>query len=356
MLIKGILCERQMRKPFIKRHIQELRGYRPLDLPSKIKLDANESPYPPPDEIIEGITSVKSLNRYPDPEGKELKNILSEIWSVKPDSILLGNGSDELIYYIVTSTGGPVLVPYPTFSMYKLISKILGEKTIEVKLDDDFDLPIKSIEKIIERYKPGLIFLSSPNNPTGNSFSPDKILWLIKNSGAVVVVDEAYQPYSRNREGFVPYLKKYRNLFILRTMSKIGFAGLRLGFLLGNPSLIDEINKVRLPYNVNLLTQWIGLQALRHTEHIESVVAETIKERERLFQELSTIRGIIPYPSDANFILFKTVKHRMVFKRLLEEGILVKDINNVIPGCLRVTVGLSEENTIFINALRKILS
>ncbi len=341
---------------YIKRHIREMKGYRPVNIPSRIKLDANESSYPPPVEIIKAVNEIRLLNRYPDPEAKELRNRLSEIWSVRPDSIIPGNGSDELIYYIITSVGGPVLVPYPTFSMYTIISRILGEKTVEINLDNDFDLPMKDIERAIKRYKPRLIFLSSPNNPTGNTFSYDRILWLIRNSGAIVVVDEAYQPYSKDREGFIPYLRRYRNLFILRTMSKIGFAGIRLGFLIGNPSLVKEINKVRLPYNVNLITQGLGLEILRHMDYIERIVIETVRERERLFRELSEIDGVKPYPSEANFILFRTEKGRMVFRRLIDEGILIKDLSDVIPHCLRVTVGLPEENVLFINAMRRILS
>lgn len=333
-----------------KPNIRSLKPYEAKEIPCKVKLDANESPYTI--DIAPNKKILQRLNRYPDPEAKELKKAISKNLKIKPDNILMGNGSDELIYYLITTFGGPVLYPVPTFSMYGIISQALGEKNIGIPLNKDFDLDMGKMLAAIKKYKPKLIFLSSPNNPTGNCFSAGSILKIIEASKGIVIVDEAYQPFSSER-GFLPLLKDYKNLAILRTLSKIGFASLRVGFLITDESLTSEVNKVRLPFNLNAVSQAMALEAFKNKNIIESKIKNITSERERLFEELSRINNVSPYPSEANFILFKIKNANAVYQRLIKEGVLVRNMGSAIKNALRVTIGTPEENELFLKALRE---
>lgn len=317
-----------------------------------MKLDANESPYGFRDDIAAALKGVKT-NRYPDPEAKELRKIASKRFGVKPNNLLQGNGSDELIYYLITTFGGPVLFPVPTFSMYGIISRALGERVIAVPLDGEFDLDLEKTLKAMNREKPKLLFLSSPNNPTGNCFSAEKILKIIEASKGLVVVDEAYQPFSSER-GFLPLLKDYDNLVIVRTLSKVGLAALRLGFLVASPAIINEVNKVRLPFNVNSFSQALAVAVLKDSRGFRSSIRAIIEERELLLSEMEKISGVRPFPSEANFILFRVKDPERVYESLLRQGVLVRNLNDGVKGCLRVTVGTPAENRTFLEKLRKI--
>jgi histidinol-phosphate aminotransferase len=271
-------------------------------------------------------------------------------------NILQGNGSDELIYYLITAFGGPVLYPVPTFSMYGIISQALGEKGIGIPLEADFDLDDDRMAAAIRREKPKLVFLSSPNNPTGNCFSSEKMLQIIEStsSKSLVVVDEAYQPFA-SEKGFLPLLGDYGNLVLLRTLSKIGLAGLRVGFLIASEEIIGQVNKVRLPFNLNALSQAMAAEIMKHKalrgQHIRAIV----RERERVFAELSNIEGVAPYPSEANFVLFRVEDADNVYQGLLGKGVLVRHMKGVVDGCLRVTIGTPEENRIFLKALKEVV-
>ena len=348
----------------VKPNIRSLRAYEASEIPCRVKLDANESPYLPysVQRIVYSVQKkFQTLNRYPDPEAKSLRKLIAKEFKVKPENILQGNGSDELIYYLITTFGGPVLYPVPTFSMYGIISQALGEKRVEIPLDKEFDIDIEKTIKAIKTLKPKIIFLSSPNNPTGNCFSPVRILKVIEftssritHYASLVVVDEAYQPFS-NEKSFLPLLKKYKNLVILKTLSKIGLAGLRTGFMIADSEIIKEVNKVRLPFNLNSLSQGIAIEALKNKKLIQSHINLIISERKRLFNEMNKMKDIEPYPSDANFILFKTKNSNRIYKGLLQKGILVRNMKGIIDGCLRVTVGTIEENKVFLGALKKCL-
>jgi histidinol-phosphate aminotransferase len=359
-------------KKFVRPNIRSLKAYEAKEIPCKIKLDANESPYSAfrVQSTTHGRSAFNigkifhSLNRYPDPEAKALKKIISKYFGVRSENILQGNGSDELIYYLITTFGGPVLYPVPTFSMYGIIAQAVGEKTIEIPLDEEFDLDLEKIIKAIKRYGPKLIFLSSPNNPTGNCYSSEKMLRIIDltssliarySSLSLVVVDEAYQPFS-SETGFLPFLKDYKNLVIMRTLSKIGLAGLRAGFLIADEEIIKEVNKVRLPFNVNSLSQTIAGEALKDRKTLQSRIKSIISEREKLFNKLSEIEGIKPYPSEANFILFRIKNPDRIYQALLKKGVLIRNMKGAVDGCLRVTVGTPEENRVFLSALKKVIS
>jgi histidinol-phosphate aminotransferase len=338
-------------RKLVKSNIRNLAAYSAKEIPCRVKLDANESPYgfDITDEILKSIKT----NRYPDPEAKTLKKIIAKNLRLNPENILFGNGSDELIYYLITVFGGPVLYPVPTFSMYGIISQALGEKRIEVPLDDEFDLDTDRILSLIKKEKPGIIFLSSPNNPTGNCFSADRILKIVE-STSLVVIDEAYQPFS-SEKGFLPMLNDYKNLVIIRTMSKIGFAGLRVGFMIASKEIINEINKVRLPFNLNSLSQTVAAALLKNPNTVKLHIGLITSERERLLNELWKTQGIKSYPSEANFILFKVKNSDKIYYRLLKKGVLVRNMKGVVNGCLRVTVGTKKENNIFIKALKEVM-
>jgi len=343
-------------KSLVSPNIRNLKAYSAKEIPCKVKLDANESPYSA-FSVQRSAFSVEkifqTLNRYPDSEAKTLKKIISKNLRLTPENILFGNGSDELIYYLITVFGGPVLYPVPTFSMYGIISQALGEKRIEVPLDDEFDLDTDRILPLIKKEKPGIIFLSSPNNPTGNCFSADRILKIVE-STSLVVIDEAYQPFS-SEKGFLPMLNDYKNLVILRTLSKIGFAGLRVGFMIADKEIINEVNKVRLPFNINSLSQAAAAALLQNTHTIKLHMGLITSERERLLNELWKLRGIKPYPSEANFILFKVKNSDKIYCRLLKKGVLVRNMRGTVNECLRVTVGTKKENNIFIKALKEVM-
>jgi histidinol-phosphate aminotransferase len=335
-------------KKLVKPNILSIHAYHAEEIPCRIKLDANESPY--------GRRVLKTVktNKYPDPEAKALRELVAKELGVKSDCILHGNGSDEIIYNMIMTFGGPVMYPVPTFSMYGIISQALGEKTIEIPLNADFDINDKSMLKAIKKDRPKLVFLSSPNNPTGNSFSSEKILKIIRQSKGLVVVDEAYQQFS-DRKSFLPLLKKHRNLVVLRTLSKIGLAGLRVGFMVADSKITDEVNKVRLPFNLNSLSQKVAIDSLKNKKQMRTSIRSIINERKRLFREMAKLDSIEPYPSNANFILFKTENAEKIFKGLLKRGILIRNMTGAVEDCLRVTVGTPGGNSAFLKTLKQLL-
>jgi histidinol-phosphate aminotransferase len=345
-----------MKKPdfseLVRKNIRTLQPYQAKNIRCAVKLDANESPYTfsPAKGVLERMAS-ETLNRYPDPDAKGLKKAIARQIGADTDAILLGNGSDELIYYLIITLGGPVLYPVPTFSMYGIIAQALGEKHIGVPLDRDYDLNVDKVAASIKKYRPKLIFISSPNNPTGNCFSSDRILKIVDMTKGIVVIDEAYQPFS-SRKGFFPMLKDYNHLVILRTLSKIGLASLRVGYLVADSELIREVDKVRLPFNLNALSQAVAEASLRGNA-LRGPVRAIISERARLYNALLNIPGVRPYPSEANFIFLKVQDADAVYQELLRRGVLVRNMNTAVRGALRVTIGTPEENDLFIDALKK---
>ncbi|MBI4746262.1 MAG: histidinol-phosphate transaminase [Deltaproteobacteria bacterium] len=345
----------------IKTEIRDLLPYKIDETCCPIKLDANENPYPLPDELREKVNKALSevlLNRYPDPDARELKGLISHWLSVPEEFLMLGNGSDELIQAILiaTSWGSPtVVVPSPTFSMYKITGLAVGHRVLEIPLDKSFDIDPAAVIDACGRERAKVVFLSTPNNPTGNRFSDDKVLEVVKGSHALVVVDEAYGDFSGKT--LVPYLKENMNLIILKTLSKIGMAGLRLGIMAANPDLINELDKVRLPYNINSLSQAVAAVLLNNMDAINGQIDAIIPERERVYRALRDLDGVTPYPSEANFILFKVRDADDLHKRLVEKGILIRNLNRPgrLENCMRVTVGTPEENGALLGAMAKLL-
>ena len=347
----------------IKNEILQQEAYFIEDSPCRIKLDANENPYSLSENLQEEmVKSLKAiaLNRYPDPGSRELRRRLAVNLEVDEEMLLLGNGSDELIHLLLlafrSNPAGGIVIPVPTFAMYKIGAINAGHKIIEVPLDRDFDLDINEMITAMSRFDPDLVFLSYPNNPTGNLFDRDKIVEIVSRSRGIVVVDEAYYPFCGT--SCLPDLRKWENLVILRTLSKVGFAAIRLGILVAHPPIVRELNKVRLPYNVNALTQEVGSFFLEHESVFQDQVLKVIDNRKMLFEALKGLEGITPYRSDANFILFScTSEKNRIYSELLSRGIMIKNFSSSGPLglCLRVTVGREEENKEFLRVLREIL-
>jgi histidinol-phosphate aminotransferase len=275
---------------------------------------------------------------------------------------LLGNGSDELIQMIMMAVSGAdrvVLSPEPGFVMYKMIATFLNMPYVGVPLRQDFSLDREAMLKAIEQHNPAVVFLAYPNNPTGNLFDEQVIEEIIQTSNGLVVLDEAYHAFAE--KSWMNKLEKYENLVVMRTVSKMGLAGLRLGLLVGSPQWLDEFDKVRLPYNINVLTQASARFALQNQGILDEQTAHIRADRDTMYDELCAIDGIDVFPSQANFILFRTreADATSIFEVLKKEKILIKNLSGaggLLANCLRVTVGTPEENAAFLYALKDALS
>jgi histidinol-phosphate aminotransferase len=232
----------------------------------------------------------------------------------------------------------------------------MGTEVIEVPLDENFDIELDATLNVIRDQDPDLIFLASPNNPTGNMYSASKIAEIIGAARGVVVVDEAYSDFSGYT--FLPLVKECGNLVILRTLSKVGFAGLRVGMLFARESLVTEINKVRYPYNINSLSQAVSKVVLNNHEFVSESIQLIVRERDRVYKALTALKRITVYPSDANFIFFRAQDADSLFGKLVEKDILIRNFNRPgrLENCMRVTIGTPEENDTFLGAIRKILA
>lgn len=341
--------------------IQAMSAYHVADAGTMIKLDAMENPYTWPEPLqAEWLAELKHcpINRYPDPTARVLTEVLRQHDEIPSSfSIMLGNGSDEIIQLLLTAlpTGSTVMSVTPSFVMYKQISAALGLNTVSVSLSaEDFELDLPAMLAVIEQQQPSTLFLAYPNNPTGNLFDSTALDAIINASQGLVVIDEAYTPFAD--ASFLARLDRYDNVVIMRTLSKLGLAGLRLGYLIAAPKLIDYWDRIRLPYNINSLTQVSARLALSHKAIFQAQTEQICAQRSWLYQQLSAINGLTPYPSAANFILFKTQPGQAdsIFNGLKAQGVLIKNLNpqqGLLTDCLRVTVGTEAENQAFLRAL-----
>ncbi len=350
---------------WIRPEIRAINAYPVPDPGRLIKLDAMENPYTLPPELLEewlhALRDVP-LNRYPDAKARQLTDRLRATMDVPAGmDLLLGNGSDEIIQMLALALGGPgrtVLAPEPGFVMYRMIATFTGMDYVGVPLrEKDFGLDRDAMLKAIDEHQPAIVYLAYPNNPTGNLFAEEDMVAIIRAAPGLVVVDEAYHAFAE--QSFMGRLGQYDNLLVMRTVSKLGLAGLRLGFLAGPREWISELDKVRLPYNINVLTQASGEFALRHVAVLDEQTARIRQERDRLASTLGDIGGVTPYPSAANFILLRVAGDAdAVFAGLQARGVLIKNLNRAggaLAGCLRVTIGTPEENNAFLTALRESL-
>lgn len=343
----------------------ELREMIPYDAPrhpEAIRLDANENPFPFPGEVLEKIKAQVHeyfFTRYPDPRSHELVAMLADYTGVSPAGIMVGNGSDEVILTLLLTfaSGGRVIITPPTFSMYKVHSLIAGAVPVEVPRRNDFTLDVSRLNKAAAQPDTRLIFICSPNNPTGNTTPVEDIRRVLGETAALMVVDEAYIEFGG--ESCIPLLAEYPNLVILRTFSKaFGMAGLRVGYLLSRPAVVQQLLRVKQPYNLNVFSQLAARVVLYYRAEFLAVVKKIIQGRQILSAGLSNVPGVEVFPSAANFIFFRTpVPASILHQDLLKEGVLVRDVSG--PGLergLRVTVGQREENEIFLTKLKLVLT
>lgn len=335
----------------MKPRIQGLEKYKTETTKARIRLSSNELYLDLPQEVREEIAkelAFAPLYKYPDPEAKELKSAIAS-WLKLPSEeyLTLGNGSDELINYLCASLGtGTVSYPVPTFSMYEICAKNNLRKTAPLRLDENFELTQAPPDDS------DLIFIARPNNPTGNLFLKETITAL-RARDRCIVIDEAYYPFCK--ESMIEEALKSEDILLLRTLSKIGLAGLRVGILIAHPEIIKLIDSVRLPFNVTMPSQIVAKIIIsKYSYLIDNAVEIAIKERERIESYMKNMEGIKVFPSRANFILFKVlVGAKALHKELLKRGVLVRDFseNPYTPECLRVSVGRAIENDIFLEAL-----
>lgn len=350
----------------LRTEIANLRSYPVADASGLVKLDAMENPYGWPESLQKqwlGVLEQAALNRYPDSRALRLAQDFRKTFSVPAAmQLMFGNGSDELIQLLILSIARPgacILTVTPSFSMYRLIARFVGVRVIEVPLSaGSFALQVDPICAAIREHDPAAVFLDCPNNPTGSLWAQQQVEQIVQQSGGLVVIDEAYAPFASRT--MMPLVERYPHVLMLRTLSKMGLAGLRLGCLLGARQWLEELDKLRLPYNVNVLTQLSASFALDHISILDAQARRICGQREQLLTAMRTIKNIRVFPSEANFILFRTldVPADTVFDRLLEHQVLIKNVADgfLLENCLRVTVGKEEENRTFLDALQSALA
>ena len=340
--------------------IKSLKAYHVETVENGIKLHANENPYPPSPELLKKILArfeKLNLNRYPDPDCKTLKEAISTRIGVPTNQLVIGNGSDELIQNLMQvfcNEGDTIAFPDPTFAMYAITAKGMGLKVHTFPLNDNWDFKVTPLIEKLNASHARIVFISYPNNPTGNCFSRTEIQKLVENFEGIVVLDEAYYDFSG--QSFLSQMKDHNNLVILRSLSKIGLAGLRVGYGIFPSTLVDEINKVRLPYNSNSISQIGATELMNNFETVQKQINSIKEERTRLLDELAKIKSITAFPSDANFILFKASHDgESIYRNLIKNGVLVRNLgaHPRLKNCMRVTIGTKAENDQFLNRLTK---
>ncbi|MEU2419885.1 histidinol-phosphate transaminase [Streptomyces sp. NPDC007851] len=351
----------------------ELRGKSPygapqLDVP--VRLNTNENPYPLPEPLVERITervreAARDLNRYPDRDAVQLRTELARYLTktgnhpLSLENVWAANGSNEVIQQLLQTFGGPgrsAIGFEPSYSMHGLIARGTGTRWLSGPRGADFTIDTEAATRAIAEHRPDVVFITTPNNPTGNAVPPETVLALYEAAQAakpsMVVVDEAYIEFSHG-DSLLPLLEGRPNLVVSRTMSKaFGAAGLRLGYLAAHPAVVDAVQLVRLPYHLSAITQATALAALEHTDTLLKYVEQLKAERDRLVAEMRAL-GLEVTESDANFVQFGRFEDpHGVWQRILDRGVLVRD--NGVPGFLRVSAGTPEENDAFLDAVREV--
>ena len=352
----------------IRADVRAISSYHVADASGYVKLDAMENPYQLPPALRAELGQRLAdavLNRYPVPSYTSLKAAVCRTLGVpKGYDVILGNGSDELISMLImaVTTGAEraaVLSITPSFVMYERSSQYAGAQFVGVPVKADCTIDLPAMLAAVAGHKPKLVFLSYPNNPTGDLIDAEDVVAILRAVGdsGLVVVDEAYEPFARAT--FMHRLPEFENLVVVRTVSKLGLAGIRLGYMSAAPRLLEQLDKVRPPYNVNVLTQVAAEFALDHIAVLNEQAAAIIAERGNLAAALSLLPGVHVFPSAANFLLLRVPDSDSACAKLLERKVLVKNLGKMHPvlaNCLRVTVSTPDENSAFLNALKASLS
>lgn len=350
---------------WVRPEIRKLAAYHVPDARDFIKLDAMENPYTWSEQMRQDWLNRLSdvhMNRYPDPASTRLRAQIQKVFSVPEGmQVLLGNGSDELIQMICMAVARPgrvVMAPEPSFVMYRMIAQATAMDYVAISLGQDFELELDSMLAAIDKHQPAVVFLAYPNNPTGNLFDADAIVKILQAAPGLVVVDEAYSAFTS--ASMLSELSRFPNLLIMRTVSKMGLAGLRLGWLAGDPAWLAQFDKVRLPYNINILTQVTTEFALAHKAFLDQQTEQIKLHRAQMFSQLNRLAAVQVFPSEANFLLIRLRSHSAdeVFTALKDAGILIKNMHRtgtLLENCLRVTVGRDSENQLFLDAFTNAL-
>ena len=347
----------------VRPEILALKVYHVAEAEGLVKLDAMENPYALPEpmrqELAERLAHV-DLNRYPEPTGRAVRELLARRMQVPQGmELLLGNGSDDLIQMITFALARPgavMMYSAPTFVMYAMNATLSGMKAVPVPLREDFTFDCGAFLEQVKVHRPALIYIAYPNNPTGVLYPEEDVLAVLRAAEGLVVLDEAYHVFAR--KSFMPRLAQFPNLVVLRTVSKLGLAGIRLGYLAGRPQWIAQFNKVRQVYNVNVLTQAAALFALERLDVLEAQAERIRAERAALGPALAALPGVTVYPSEANFFLLRVPDAGRAYEALRRQAVLVRNLHGAHPllaNCLRITVGTPEENRILLTALREAL-
>ena len=347
----------------IRQDVQSMHGYAIQASTGLVKLDAMENPFRLPaamqSELGERLGRV-AINRYPSTCVAEVISALTAFVKPPPSAkLMLGNGSDELISLLALAAdvpGNTVLAPLPGFVMYEMSAKLQGLKFVGVPLSAEFELDEPAMLAAIAQHRPAITYIAYPNNPTANLFNDaaiDRIVAAVGEQQGLVVFDEAYQPFASRT--WMQRMGAYEHVLVMRTLSKFGLAGVRLGYLAGAAALIDQIDKVRPPYNISALNAEATLFALEHAGEFAQQAATLREERTRLQRALAQTPGVRAFPSEANMILVRVPDAKLAFEGMKQRGVLVKNISSLHPllaNCLRLTVGTPEENVLMIDALK----
>ena len=351
----------------IRQDVQSMHAYAIQDSAGMVKLDAMENPHRLPPELQAELgrrLGALALNRYPDGRVNDLRQALAAYAHMPAGfELMLGNGSDELISLLAMACdvpGASILAPVPGFVMYAMSAQLQGLAFIGVPLKPDFELDRPAMLRAIEQHQPSITYLAYPNNPTANLWDADDIEAIVEAAGAqggLVVMDEAYQPFASR--SYIDRIERHRHVLLMRTLSKFGLAGIRLGYMMGPQALVAEIDKVRPPYNISVLNCECALFALEHQDVFAAQARALVAEREQLIAQLDALPGVQAFRSDANMVLVRIAgeegRAAAVFDGMKARQVLVKNVSKMHPllaNCLRLTVGTADENRQMIQALR----
>ena len=345
---------------YLRADVQGMHGYAVQPSAGFVKVDTMENPFRLPAALRRALgerLAEVALNRYPAERGDVLRAELAK-HARMPEGcdIMLGNGSDELISLLTLAAdvpGNVVMAPLPGFVMYEMAAKLQGLKFVGVPLTPDFELDAQAMLAAVREHQPALLYIAYPNNPTANLWDDDVIDAIIEAAPGLVVIDEAYQPFAARDS--LARLQRHEHVLLMRTMSKFGLAGVRIGYMMGRRALIAEVDKLRPPFNISVLNCEAALFALEHVDEYANQAATIRAEREKLAGAMAALPGVHPFPSEANMILARVPDAKCVFEGMRARGVLIKNVSGLHPllaNCIRITVGTPEENPLTLAALR----
>jgi len=344
--------------------LEDLIAYDAKDVRAEVVLASNENPNNLPADVLAKLSSRLGdfkFNRYPDPTANELRKLIAEANGLDVENVLVGNGGDEIIFNLLVSWGGPgrkILDMPPTFSMYGIDAQVTGTEVVKVPRRADFSIDEAAVLARVAEGDIDIVVVANPNNPTGGLANESFLIELLKSTDAIVMVDEAYFEFSRHT--MRPHMTRYPNLVLLRTFSKaFSMAGLRVGYLLAQPDVVQEFMKVRQPYSVDSFSQWVAQTVFRERMVFEQGIRDIVRGRELMLTELQAMEGVEVFPSEANFVLFRVEHAAALWRDLLHNhSVLIRDFSRArgLEDCLRVTVGTDEENRRFLDAMKDCLS